>query len=318
MFVYIICVILLLLFISRVTCGWCSDKTCLVGKTAIITGGNSGIGYQAALTLASKGCRVIIADKEDASKSRDTIVRETKNHNVIVKELDLASFSSVKRFAKDIIDSEPNLHILINNAGIGTLGMQHTEDGLQKTMQVNYYGHFLLTHLLLGLLKKSSPSRIIFTGSITSFWTKLNVADMTPPENLSGIQHRMYSNSKLCMNIAAKCFAEKLTGSGVTAYSFHPGLVRTGIYWRSILENRSIWVILLTLTTWIFGKNAEEGAQTIIHLACSDAIENANGGFFSDCRHFVQPIQVYNDELCEKVWNISKKCVKLGPNEGGI
>lgn len=109
-----------------------------------------GIGYQAALSLASRGCRVILADKDDSSHARDRIIKETNNPNVLSKRLDLQSFKSVRAFAQDIIDTEPKLHILLNNAGVGVTRLQYTVDGLQKTMQVNYYSHFLLTHLLLG------------------------------------------------------------------------------------------------------------------------------------------------------------------------
>ncbi|KAG5895098.1 hypothetical protein JTB14_036373 [Gonioctena quinquepunctata] len=216
-----------------------------------------GIGYQAALSLASRGCRIIIADKDDSTASVENIKRETKNYNIVGRILDLASFDSIRRFAKEIIESEPSLHILMNNAGIGSVELKHTEDGLQKTMQVNYFGHFLLTHLLLGLLKKSSPSRIIFTGSLSAFMSKLNLRNLNPPEEERKMSS-MYSNSKICQNIAAKCFARKLEGTGVTAYSFHPGIVRSNIFTDTLREHFNPWAMLFISLSWLFGKTVVE------------------------------------------------------------
>ncbi|KAG5890525.1 hypothetical protein JTB14_022758 [Gonioctena quinquepunctata] len=313
---YILFVFLFLFIVSRSTCGWSYSKECLLGKTALITGANSGIGYEAALTLASRGCKVIIADVVDATAAKDKIIRETNNPNVVTKHLDLGSLDSVRRFAAEIITTEEKLDLLINNAGVGTTTLQYTEDGLQRTMQVNYFGPFLLTHLLLDLLKKSAPSRIIFTSSLLAFTTSLDVDNMNPPKtSLSGFT---YANSKLCVAIAAKCFGEKLKGTEVTAYSFHPGFVRSRIYWKSFQNDASPWIVLKALLGFItltLGKSVEEGAQTMLHLATDRGVEKNTGGHFWDCRRFFFPLQVYNDKFCENVWEKSRELVELKPNE---
>lgn len=109
-----------------------------------------GIGYKTALILASRGCRVIIADKRDATKAKDKIIRVTKNEDVEAKHLDLSSFQSIRKFAKVVITNEQTLDILIHSAEVSSLGNKHTDDGLNATMQVNHFGPFLLTHLLTG------------------------------------------------------------------------------------------------------------------------------------------------------------------------
>lgn len=109
-----------------------------------------GIGYQIVLGLASRGCRVIIADYNIDESIKDEIYKETHNYNIVLKYVNLASFKSVREFSEDILKSEEKLDILINNAGVGTESQVVTEDGLNSTMQVNYYSAFLLTHLLLG------------------------------------------------------------------------------------------------------------------------------------------------------------------------
>lgn len=109
-----------------------------------------GIGYQIVLGLSSRGCKVIIADCNVDESIKDAVVRETHNPNIILKYVNLASFNSVRQFAKDIRKTEDKLDILINNAGVGRGLSAETEDGVNFTMQVNYYSAFLLTHLLLG------------------------------------------------------------------------------------------------------------------------------------------------------------------------
>lgn len=103
-----------------------------------------------ATTLASRGCKIIIADCQNAESSRDQIIATTGNKNIIYRHLDLSSLKSVRKFATDICKTEKEIHILINNAGIGLTKKLVTEDGLNYLMQVNIFGAFLLTHLLLG------------------------------------------------------------------------------------------------------------------------------------------------------------------------
>lgn len=135
-----------------------------------------GIGFQTALVLASRGARVILADKVDGTKAKKKIIEKTHNTNIVTKYLDLASLSSVRRFAKDINSTEERLDILINNAGVGTVGNKYTDDGLHPTMQINHLGPFLLTHLLTGkvyLKNKTVEKRENFQWCFTLVSVKL-------------------------------------------------------------------------------------------------------------------------------------------------
>lgn len=107
-----------------------------------------------ALDFAKRGARVILAcrDLNTAEEARKNIIKQTDNCNVFVKHLDLSSLKSVKRFANDIVQSKEKVHILVNNAGAAGFGDVRTEDNLQILMQVNYFGSFLLTYLLLGII----------------------------------------------------------------------------------------------------------------------------------------------------------------------
>ncbi|XP_060529386.1 retinol dehydrogenase 13-like [Cylas formicarius] len=314
-------VVLIVIFISlnKIVCFYCRSKVCMVGKTAIVTGGGSGIGYQIALDLASKGCRIIIADVVNYTEAARDVAKETHNPNVIGMKLDNQSFTLVREFAQHIIDNEPRLDILINNAGIASTVKTYTQDGLHRTMQVNYFSHFLLTHLLLDLLKKSKPSRIIFTSSIIAYITNLNVEDM----NLQGsddslwnaIKESAYGYSKLCQAAAAKTFAVKLKGTGVTANAFHPGGVRSKIFFRALREESRWLPVFMGLFTWTYGKSTEEGAQTAVYLAQADEVEKVTGAFFQEGRAVFQPLQLRSEDTCQKIWRNSVKYTKLEPSE---
>lgn len=141
----------------------CKSKRRLEGQTAIITGANTGIGYETALDLAKRGARVILAcrDAQRADEAANKIRKKSGNGNVIVELVDLASFESIRQFCQRIDENEPRLDILINNAAVFGCPKWHTKDGFEMHFGVNHLGHFLLTNLLLDKIKASAPSRIV-------------------------------------------------------------------------------------------------------------------------------------------------------------
>ncbi|RZC37200.1 retinol dehydrogenase 12-like [Asbolus verrucosus] len=308
MFALIGIVLLLGYIFARLTCGRAKSSTCLAGKTAIVTGGNSGIGYEVCLNLASRGCRVIIADKDDSTRTREEIIEFTKNPNIVSKHLDLSKFKSIREFAADINQNEERLDILVNNAGIGDSTSLSTEDGFSPTMQVNYLGPFLLTHLLLGI--KGESSALAFYGRLTP----TTIGNIEKSSGSLATTARVYSNSKLATIMASDTFAEKLKGTGVTSNSLHPGIVRTKIF-KTVKNLRPPLSLPLALWMYIYGKNSREGAQTTVHLAVSRKVENVSGKYFFDCAPFIKPAQANNAELCKKIWEISEEYVKLSPEE---
>ncbi|KAF3854797.1 hypothetical protein F7725_022852, partial [Dissostichus mawsoni] len=148
--------------------GVCRSKASLEGKTVLITGGNTGIGKETAVDLARRGARVILAcrDMDRANKAAAEVMKRSGNDQVVVRKLDLASLESVRQLAKDVLDNEERLDVLINNAGIMSCPEWKTEDGFEMQFGVNHLGHFLLTNCLLDLLEKSSPSRIVNVSSL--------------------------------------------------------------------------------------------------------------------------------------------------------
>ncbi|XP_022912817.2 retinol dehydrogenase 12-like [Onthophagus taurus] len=315
--IYSLFIILVIKIYFICTMGWNKSNVCLIGKTVLITGGNSGMGYQTALMLASRGAKIILADKDDLIQSKKKIIEETKNDKIITKYLDLANLDTIKSLAKEINEEEDRLDVLINNAGISGYFPGFTKDGLQFLMQVNYFGPFLLTHLLIPLLKKSAPSRIIFVSSIAAFFPsnfRVDYLNNDPKTLFEKNFH--YVNSKLCNDIASIGFAKKLMNTGVTCNALNPGLVKTALLKTAIkVSGLSFFTPILNVLVLLFGKTSYEGAQTHAYLAMAEEVKNITGAFFSDCKQWGHPWVTRNKELCKAVWEESEKFVKLSSKD---
>ncbi|XP_033231888.1 retinol dehydrogenase 11-like [Belonocnema kinseyi] len=310
-FYYIFILPLILKIWNVLTLGKFNSSKRLDGQVAIVTGATGGIGYFTALDLAKRGAKVIIACRNliKANEVKDQIVKLSGNENVVVKHLDLSSLKSVRNFAKEINASENRLDILLNNAGAGEQSNQKSEDGLELTLQVNVYGPFLLTNLLIDLLKKSAPSRIIHVSSILHRIGRLDFNNMNCEKGSSQII--LYCHSKLYLTIASNEMARRLEGTGVTSNSLHPGLVRTEITRHTFFPLRHVTNIILKL----FFKNAEEGAQTSIYLAVSDDVTKISGKYFSDCEEATAAGITHDPEIGKKFWEKCCTIVGLKPEE---
>ncbi|GIY55187.1 hypothetical protein CEXT_373191 [Caerostris extrusa] len=312
----VVCVFSLLKFYCRLTLGVCDCDAELSGKTVLITGASDGIGKAAAMDLARRKARVLLAcrNKGKAERVAQEIRSATGNDNVVVKILDLCSFESVRRCARDVLDTEQKLHVLINNAGITGIGRnrrEYTEDGCEKVMQSNHLGHFLLTALLLDLLKKSAPSRIINVSSDAYTFEKLDLNDMRNENVHSDIA--LYANSKLANILFTKELAHRLSGTGLTVNALHPGCVETNIMDGS--EG-----VFATMTKILFATIAkklemdimvtvEEGAQTTIHVSVDPRLERTTGKYFSDCKEVKLKGSANDRTLAKRLFEISEKIV---------
>lgn len=301
-----ICV--LALFVRK---GICKSSANMEGKTVIITGASSGIGKETAKDLCRRKARVIIAscNLKEAKAAAQEIFQETQQP-VIIKHMDLASFKSVRAFADDIIKTESRLDVLINNAGVvlDSSKTKLTEDGYELAFQTNYLGHFLLTMLLIDLLTKSAPSRVI---NVSSVLHHLGSADHF--EDRARGRHPMrdpvasYCNNKLAMLLFTRALAAKLKPHGVTVNALHPGICKTQIADHSTGLVSSFFHFIQTLA----GKTASEGAQTSIFLAVDPKVAKETGKYFSDCRRHWISWTAKNRDLAEKVFWTSVGLVHL-------
>lgn len=242
----------------------------------------------------------------------DEIIDTTKNTKVIVKKLDLSSFASIRSFAEDINKTEDKLDVLIHNAGYAeTFKKNQSEDGIELTMATNHYGPFLLTHLLIDLLKKSGPSRIVVVASSLYRLASVNLDNPNPVNTLPGY---LYYVSKGANILFTRELARRLEGTGVTANCLHPGLIDSGI-WRSVPAPLS-WG--LSLVNKFFFKTPAEGSQTSVMLAVDENLANVSGKYFSDCQESSLSSSVMDMAKAKKLWEISEKMVKLEDSDPRI
>ncbi|XP_058386262.1 retinol dehydrogenase 13 isoform X3 [Diceros bicornis minor] len=208
--------------------GACPSKATIPRKTVIVTGANTGIGKQTALELAKRGGNIILAcrDMEKCEAAAKDIRRETLNHHVNARHLDLASLKSIREFAAKIIEEEDQLHVLVNNAAVMRCPHWTTEDGFEMQFGVNYMGHFLLTNLLLDKLKASAPSRIINLSSLAHVAGHIDFDDLNWEKRKYDTK-AAYCQSKLAIVLFTKELSRQLQGTGVTVNALHPGVART-------------------------------------------------------------------------------------------
>ncbi|XP_029922358.1 dehydrogenase/reductase SDR family member 13-like [Myripristis murdjan] len=292
--------------------GRCRSCVKLKGKTAIVTGSNTGIGKATALDLARRGARVILAcrNKEKAEAAAFDIRRESGNSQVVFMQLDLASLKSVRDFAETFLRTEPRLDLLINNAGV--MGPGRTEDGFGMAFGVNHLGHFLLTNLLLDRLQQSGPSRVVNVAALLHRLGTIDFPLLASQKDLvsgqSTLQNlKAYCNSKLCNVLFTRELANQLEGTSVTCYSLHPGVVNT-----ELCCNMSLWQRLLLLpAAKLLLLDPEAGAQTTLHCCLQEGLEPFSGRYFSSCALREVGAKGRDDALAKKLWEVSERLTGL-------
>ncbi|TNN18246.1 Retinol dehydrogenase 12 isoform 2 [Schistosoma japonicum] len=308
----------------------CCISKRLDGKLAIVTGSNTGIGLVTAGELARRGAKVVMACRnlqkaEDARKrllerygvsnpqsvnldvsSKDVIssLSPIDEDQLIIEQLDLASLQSIRQFVERIVDKYAKLDFLINNAGLAVSRYQETVDGFEMTMGVNYFGHFLLTELLLPLLKNSSPSRIIILTSRAHFRGRLIKPDLQVQAKQYG-EARAYRMSKLANTMHAAELGDRLHDSGVTVFSVHPGIVKTEIL-RDIKYFPLKCVVVFSRITAV---SRWKGVQTTLYTVLSDNL--ISGGYYSNCSLKEPSRIVKNKEERMWLWNRTRELLGL-------
>lgn len=282
------------------------------GKTVIVTGSNAGIGKETAKELARRGARVILAcrNMERANKAARDIYEDT-GATVIVKQLDLCSFKSVRAFADDVIKTERHLDVLINNAGNIPDHLTFTEDGYEIGMQSNYLGHFLLTILLTDLLKKSAPSRVINLSSVLHhFGTTWRLEDQAKGKSGRWIPLRVYCNTKMAMLVITKALARRLKPHGVTVNAVHPGAIYTGI-----AGEKGFVAHTFRLIATFYGKTTWEGAQTTVYAAVDDRFSTDTGLYLENCAKSLVTWRLLNKKMVENTFTSTLALCHLDPTE---
>jgi NAD(P)-dependent dehydrogenase (short-subunit alcohol dehydrogenase family) len=258
----------------------------LTGRRVIVTGANSGIGFVTAKQLAKQGASVTLACRNEAEgEARASEIRaEVPRADLEVRKLDLGDLSSVRTFAEGYLDENDSLHLLINNAGIMNTPLAKTVDGFESQIGVNHLGHFLLTELLLDLLEKSAPSRVVIVSSCyhDKAMGREGTIDLDDLhfENRKYDGWTSYAQSKLANVLHAKALAKRLEGTGVTVVSLHPGWVRTRLI-RNSMPTFMQDFVLRPFLNMMGMVEPWEGAQTTLYAALADDVERHPGAYYS-------------------------------------
>lgn len=275
-----------------------------VDKVAIVTGSNVGIGLATATGLARAGYQVVLAcrDEGKAKAAQATIEARVPGARVAVGRLDLASIASVRAFAAWFEASYPRLDVLVHNAAIVPSRRVVTEDGHEAQLQVNHLGPFLLTQLLLGRLRSSTPSRVVVVSSSVHDGAKLDWDDLEAESGYSTM--KVYARSKLLNLLFVRALARRLSGSGVTVNALHPGVVNT--------ELARDFPLPFRLLAKLFFATPEKGARTSLFLALDASVDGVSGGYFADRKPKQPSAAAQDDAAAERLWQLSEKMVAEG------
>jgi retinol dehydrogenase-14 len=284
-----------------------SDALPMAGKVALITGATGGIGKATAIGLAALGARVGITGRDlaRAEQAAVDIRADSGNPAVDVFAADMSSQAEVRRLVGGVLDAYPRLDVLVNNVG-GFWAHRHTTaDGLERTFALNHLASFLLTNLLLDRLKASAPARVVTVSSGAQAAGRIDFDDLQGARHYSG--QRAYSQSKLANIMFTNELARRLRGTGVTATSVHPGVVRTNFG----SEDQAWFFQIISRVVRPFLKTPAQGAQTPIYLASSPDVEAITGQFFANRKPKASNKAAGDAEASASLWRVSAELVGL-------
>jgi retinol dehydrogenase 14 len=273
------------------------------GKVCMITGANAGIGKVTALELAKRGAIVVMVSRsqERGEEACREIIMQSGNTQVDLLIADLSSQASIRALAAAFKQKYDRLDVLVNNAGAIFYERQESPDGLEMTFAVNHMAYFLLTILLLDLLKQSAPARIINVSSNAHQAGKIDFDDLQNKRSYQGFS--VYSESKLQNILFTRELARRLEGTGVTANVLHPGFVQTNFG----KGNTGIIARIFGAINKLFGISPEQGAETTVYLATSPEVEGVTGEYFVK-KKLTQPSTRARDmESARRLWVESER-----------
>lgn len=276
------------------------------GKVCMVTGANAGIGRATALGLAKTGATVVMVcrNRDRGQEALARVQQESSNSSVRLLLADLSSQASVHRVATDFKALYPALHVLINNAGIIPRRRILTEDGLETQFAVNHLAYFLLTALLLDVLKAGAPARIVNVSSQLHGRASLDFDDL---QSESGYNRTLvYARTKLANVLHTYELARMLEGTGVTANCLHPGVVAT-----NLLADATGLPRVIRLAARVVRASPEAGARTSLYLATSPEVEGVTGKYFARERAVPSSEASYDQPAARRLWRISEELTGL-------
>ncbi len=268
---------------------------------SLVTGASRGIGWYTALALAKRGDTVILVgrDAQRCASARAEILAQIPDAEVDVRLADFASLDQVRALAAGVIADYTRLDVLVNNAGGFYSTPQRSDDGYELTWATNHLAPFLLTSLLLPLLRASAPARIVNVSSAAHVGTSIDFADINGERSYNGL--RAYAQSKLANVLFTYELAQRLAESDVTCNALHPGFVATGFG----SNNTDAVMKLNALLQRFFAVPPEQGAQTSIFLATDPSVAQTTGLYYSKAKPVPSSKASYDVTARRLLWSIS-------------
>jgi retinol dehydrogenase-12 len=277
------------------------------GRIGMVTGATDGIGLVAARELAAKGARVLLVGRSEQKGARAIaeIRQRVPRADLVFHRADLSRMADVRRLARTVAETEPQLDVLVNNAGGIFANRQESADGIEMTLALNHLGYFLLTLEVMDLLRAAPAARVVNVASLAHVGATLDFDDL---EFRRGYHARnAYRRSKLCNILFTRALARRLEGSRIATNALHPGFVRTAFgghgnpfYFR--------WAVRALMLAMAIG--VEEGARTSVMLATAPELAGVSGRYFSQGRETEPSKAARDDAVGERLWQVSEEMVR--------
>lgn len=272
------------------------------GKVCLVTGATSGIGEVTARVLAKRGATVIVVGRnaERGAATLERIRHANADASVELMLADLSSIEQIRKLADEFKRRYSRLDVLVNNAGAIQNKRMQSVDGIELTWALNHLNYFLLTNLLLDVLKASAPARIVNVSSRAHYRGSINFDDLQGRDTYRGLS--AYGQSKLANVLFTYELARRLESERVTANVLHPGFVATNF----AKNNGGLFKLILPLVG-LFALSPEKGAQTMLYLATSSEVEGVSGKYFNKSRAVKSSTESYDENVARRLWQVSEE-----------
>jgi NAD(P)-dependent dehydrogenase (short-subunit alcohol dehydrogenase family) len=298
--------------------GWSAvDIPDLAGRTAVVTGANSGLGWQTAVELARHRATVTLAcrDGQKAADAMERLRAEVPGADATVRLLDLADLESVQRFADDLVSQQPRLDILVNNAGVMAVPYRETVDGFETQFATNHLGHFALTGRLLPALLAGTGSRVVTVSSTAAAIGRIDFDDLQ--SNRRYLRWLAYAQSKLANQLFAYELARRADAAGTALVSVaaHPGYAATNLQTAApTFEGHHMRAELMRIGNRMFAQSDIDGALPQLYAATSPDVGSGDyigpDSWFGQRGHPTRvsaPRQACSTETAQRLWTVSEE-----------
>ena len=284
----------------------------MIGKRILITGATNGIGKQAALELARMGAEIVIVGRDEIKTRKVSVDLRTVSGNSYVDLLvaDLSTMDEVRRIAADYREKYGRLDVLLNNAGAVFSEYRQSADGFEMTFALNHISYYLLTNLLLDIIKLTAhehgEARIINVSSSAHRNATLRLDNLRDQSGFSMLNS--YGASKLMNVLFTYELARRLDDSAVTVNAVHPGLVETGFGHNT----GGLWSPIIKILQRLFAISPKRGAETLVHLASSPDVAGISGKYWNEKKQKRSSENSYDREQQQQLWEYSAAATGTG------